>query len=120
MVNPLNPPVTPEQREFVARGRRQFMEGLSQIFNVPIDGFVRMGQQWEEGMLRYLEEPLRPIQRDVASLSRRILGREPARWLEMQRVADELSKAPIETARKIRHEVANLARLLGIEVRREL
>ncbi|KKM01702.1 hypothetical protein LCGC14_1791780 [marine sediment metagenome] len=115
MVNPHNNPnpVTPEEREWVARGRRTFVARLAEVLN-------DSGAQWERGMLHYLEEPAGPIRRDIASLSRRILGREPTRALEMERVAQEISKAPVEAARKMRQDLAAVARSLGIEVRREL
>jgi len=107
----------PEQ---VAKGRKSYTEMLADFVRVPAEdakGLQRWATKWEEGMLRYIGDPLRPVRRDIESLSRRISGRPGAPWAEVQSILDQVTQAPLQDMMRLRTRLAEIARSLGIRVK---
>lgn len=107
--------------EEIARGGKAYAERLAHFAGAPLEDLhrlQRMARRWEESMLWYIGDPLSHIRRDIASLSRRILGR-PGAPPEVQGILDRMAQAPMEEVLRTRHQLAEIARSLGIRVREE-
>lgn len=108
---------TPDQ---IAEGLRRYQKALAGMAGKPLEdlpGLQRWAERWADSMFTYAADPTLPIRREISSLIHRITGREPEALTGITHTLEEVLQMPRQDMIRLRTQLAEIARSLGIRVR---